>query len=79
MNYKKLKANLLLKQKLYESSIRELQFEKLKNSCLYNILDEVEELSEKRVNQELIRQVIENAKQRHFLDQMIHAELIFKP
>jgi SOS response regulatory protein OraA/RecX len=72
-----LKEKLTFYQQLNESGVRELQFEKLQNHFLVSVLSEVEELAKKKVNHNLIKQVIENAKQRHFIDKMIHADLIF--
>jgi hypothetical protein len=84
MNYKNLKASYKAKNDLYkhykdlfETSLIELKFEKLQADYLMNILDEVLELNNKKVNPKLIKQVIENAKERHYLDKLIHADLIF--
>jgi hypothetical protein len=85
MNYKTLKAQYkankeLLKhyKEMSSAGISELHFEKLQNDYLLSVLSKVEELANKNVNPELIKQVIENAKQRHYLDKLIHADLIFK-
>ena len=77
MNYKKLKQKLTFYRQLNEAGVKELQFEKLQNHFLTSVLDEVEELADKKVNHNLIKQVIKNAKERHNLDKIIHADLIF--
>ena len=85
MNYKNLKANYLANKELkkhykdlYETAVNELHFEKMSVDYLIGVLEEVETVSKLKLNQALITKIVENAKERHYLDKLIHTDLIFK-
>ena len=61
------------KTKLLESAISELQFANLQTAYLKSVLDELESFTGT-----LEKAVIKNAKERHEIDKLIHARLIFK-
>ncbi|MCK9370853.1 hypothetical protein M0R04_13165 [Candidatus Dojkabacteria bacterium] len=61
------------KTKLLESAISELQFANLQTAYLKSVLDELESFTGT-----LEKAVILNAKERHEIDKLIHAKLIFK-
>lgn len=56
------------------SASKELQFYRLQVECLLGVLNEIYTFTGP-----LEQKVIENAKERHELDKIIHAKLIFKP
>jgi hypothetical protein len=60
-------------KELFTTSVNELHFTSLQVEHLYSVLDELLTL----VNG-LEKTVIENALQRHELDKLIHAKLLFK-
>lgn len=60
---------------LFEAAVSELEFEKMKVSYLYQVLDEVHVLTQKE--DVLIAAIIENAKNRHNLDKLIHTRVLF--
>lgn len=60
-------------QTMCESAIGELHYEKTNVGYLYNVLDEIEAMT----NDPLAKAVIKNAKERHNLDKIIHTRLIF--
>lgn len=60
-------------KELYTISSNELRFERLQTKSLYSVLDELLLF----VNG-LEKEVIENALQRHKLDKVIHAKLLFR-
>jgi len=60
-------------KQLLESSVTELQFANLQVQFLCSILDELESFTGT-----LEKAVIKNAKERHQLDKLIHAKLLFK-
>lgn len=85
MTYKQIKTKLKIQsemrkhyQEMYNTCIGELKFEKLQAETYKNILDEVQTLLQKGVNNKLIKSVIENGVNRGYLDKLIHANLIFK-
>ena len=85
MKYKTLKANYLANkelkihyQELFETAMKELDLEKLSVEFLLGVLCESETLAEKGIKSKIIKAVIQNAKERHYLDKMINQSLIFK-
>ena len=60
-------------KELFETSISELKFEKLNVAYLLSILEEIESFT----NDAIVELVIDNARQRHDLDKVIHARNIF--
>jgi hypothetical protein len=62
-----------MKTKLLESAISELQFANLQTAYLKSVLDELESFTGT-----LEKAVIRNAKERHEIDKLIHAKLLFK-
>ena len=65
-------------ESLFNVSVKELKFEKMKNDFLLSLVDEVEELCKNKVNHNIIKEVIKNGKEREVLDRMIHNNLICK-
>lgn len=61
-------------QELFESSLGELRFEKLQVASLENIIDEIYVISD----DELVKAVIENHRNRRALDKIIHAKRVFQ-
>lgn len=61
------------KQKLLDSATKELQFANLQIQYLVSVLDELE-----TITGTLEKAIIKNAKERHYIDKLIHAKLIFK-
>jgi hypothetical protein len=61
------------KKKYLESAVKELQFANLQVQHLYSVLDEIE-----LITGTLEKAIIKNAKERHNIDKLIHAKLIFK-
>ena len=61
------------KTKLLESAIKELQFSNLQTAYLLSVLNELESFTGT-----LEKAVIKNAKERHEIDKLIHAKLLFK-
>ena len=59
---------------LSDTGISELKYEKLNVKYLLSVLDELEV-----VGDELVGAIIDNAKNRHSLDKIIHAKLLFYP
>jgi len=59
---------------LFHAWVWELRFERLQNEILLDLLDEIHIISDNV----LIKALIENAKNRHQLDKMIHAKMLFK-
>ena len=59
-------------QELFEASIGELRYEKMNVSYLLSVLDELYTIGDT-----LTQAVIENAKERHNLDKIIHAKILF--
>lgn len=57
---------------LQESAVRELRFANLQVESLLGVLGELESLTGS-----LETAIIQNARQRHHLDKLIHAKLIF--
>jgi hypothetical protein len=85
MHYKKLKKqNKLYKdlfnmyEDLYHTAAKELKFQRLQTEHLESILYEVQELNRQKVNPVLVNRVIDNGIERKHLDQLIHADIIFK-
>ena len=76
--YKANKELLKHYKELFEASINELQFSNLQIEFLKNTLNEVLNLNNQKVNPKLIKQVIDNAIERHYLDKLIHNNLIGK-
>ena len=58
---------------LSDTGIQELKFERMNVDYLLSVLDEV-----KTIGGELVGAVVENAVNRHQLDKVIHAKMIFK-
>ena len=83
MNYQKLKINYESKnslykhyKELYELAVSELHFYNLQVEFLKGVLDEVLKLNDKSIDHKIIKQVIKNAKERHFLDKLIHNDFL---
>ena len=60
---------------LYETTIDELKFYRIRIDLLLNCLGECESLLD-RVNPKLLKQVIKNTKERDIIDLSIHNQLI---
>ena len=58
---------------LFEVCVWELEFHKLLEESLYNILDEIREVS----NEELVKAIIDNALKRYQLDKLVHIKKLF--
>lgn len=56
-----------------DTTISELQFALLQIEYLLSVLNEIESISDT-----LQKKIIDNAKERHYLDKLIHAKLLFK-
>ena len=76
MKYTKLKKELKDSQDLYNDCLKKLVFEKLQNDFTLGVLNEIEVLADRNVSPGLIAKVIKNAKERHYLDKLIHADLL---
>lgn len=61
-------------ESLFHAGTWELRFRLLQIEHLYNVLDEVETMT----NDPLAKAVIKNAKERHQLDKLIHARKLFE-
>lgn len=61
-------------QALLQSSIRELQFSRLQTSQYEAVLDEIEAITDDK----LVKNIINNAKQKHNLDIACHWRVINK-
>jgi hypothetical protein len=61
------------KKQYLDSAVKELQFANLQVQYLYSVLDEIESITGT-----LEKAIIKNAKERHHIDKLIHAKLIFK-
>lgn len=60
-------------KELFETAVSELKYEKMNVSFLYSLIEELEVLWD-----DLVKAVIENGKNRHELDKIIHAKLLFQ-
>jgi hypothetical protein len=60
-------------KELSDVGMTELKFKNLQVDFLYNLLDEIESVTDS----ELIKSIIENGKNRYELDKIIHAKKIF--
>ena len=63
-------------KELFETAVNELRNKNMQVEFLLNSIDEVQTLVKKDVHNNIIDQVIENTKQRHFLDIIINNNLI---
>lgn len=61
-------------KELLESAINELRFSNLQIEYLKSVINEIETITD----DVLIKSVIKNTKERHNLDKLIHANLLFK-
>lgn len=62
-------------KELFEAGVNELHFEKIRAEYLLSIMNEIESFTD----DPLVKTAIKNAKERHRLDFLIHARIIFKP
>lgn len=60
-------------ESLFNTSVKELKFYRLCVDHLYNALDEIEKIT----NDNLVKCLIKNWKERHNLDKLCHARSIF--
>lgn len=60
-------------ESLFNTSVKELKFYRLCVEQLYNVIDEIETLT----NDNLVKGLIKNGKERHNLDKLCHTRSIF--
>lgn len=72
MKKKKQKSKLTQNDLLLSSAVRELQFANMQVAYLKSVLDELDSFTGT-----LEKAVIKNAKERHELDKLIHAKILF--
>jgi len=81
--YKKLKIKYKVQrdmrehyQELFTTSISELKSKNMQVEFLKNLINEIETLNNNNMSKNLIKGVIRNGLERHYLDIMIHNQLI---
>ena len=61
-------------KELFETSFKELKFANMQVQYLNSVLEEIESFTD----DEMVKAVIENSRNRHMLDKIIHAKKIFE-